>query len=98
MSAELDGGMSPPGYNTDDERPPYATTEQVRAACCLVCDAQQQSRMEIRQTVNADTVQVVAIREAVEDIARLETAVASGRAQPGEIDRLKHAADHAASA
>lgn len=38
---------------------------------------------------------VVAIREAVEDIARLESAVASGRAQPGEVDSLKHAADHA---
>jgi nitroimidazol reductase NimA-like FMN-containing flavoprotein (pyridoxamine 5'-phosphate oxidase superfamily) len=38
---------------------------------------------------------VVAIREAVEDIARLESAVASGKAQPGEVDSLKHAADHA---
>lgn len=38
---------------------------------------------------------MVAIREAVEDIARLESAVASGKAQPGEVDRLKHAADHA---
>lgn len=39
--------------------------------------------------------EVVAIREAVEDIARLESAVASGKAQPGEVDSLKHAADHA---
>ena len=38
---------------------------------------------------------MVAIREAVEDIARLESAVASGKAQPGEVDSLKHAADHA---
>ncbi len=39
--------------------------------------------------------QVVAIREAVEDIARLESAVASGRADATDIDILKHAADHA---
>ncbi len=41
------------------------------------------------------SLQVVTIREAMEDIARLESAVASGRAAPAEVEQLKHAADDA---
>lgn len=58
-----------------------------------------QNPIHIRHSPTPNSVsqlfQVVAIREAMEDIARLESAVASGRAAPAEVEQLKHAADNA---